>query len=96
MLTDLYYGRVSPWERKNRRVDEQRKLVGKIEAEERYFMEKMSGSDCQRFQELSKLYSELSISSESDIFAKGFSLGLLIMADVMDEKDRMLLGQSRE
>ena len=42
MLREMYFGKVIPRERKNRNSEKQRELLRKMEAEERYFVEKMS------------------------------------------------------
>ena len=63
-------------------------IIRKIE-EERYFMEKMSLDDCERFRALSNLQSELLTTEEDNIFSYGFSLGLLIMLDVSDIAETM-------
>ena len=96
MLNELYFGKIVPWERRNRKVAEQREIVSKIEAEERYFASKMSDEDCQRFQALSNLYSELATSSEAEIFSYGFSMGLLLMIDVMGEANAMKAERTKE
>ena len=83
MLKDLYYGKITPWERRNRNASEQSKLVHRIDEEESYFESKMSNDDQKRFQALSKLYSDLAIENECEIFTHGFSLGVRIMMDVM-------------
>lgn len=49
LLTDLYYSRISPWERHPIRSPECREIECKIEDEKRYFFQKMSLDDCQRF-----------------------------------------------
>ena len=85
MLRNIYNGKIIPWERHNRCSAEQLEIVKKIADEEKYFTQKMAPDDCERFNELSDLYSELSISEEGDIFAYGFSIGLLLMVDVMNE-----------
>jgi len=55
MLRETYFGKVIPWERKNRKCAEQSEIVKKIEDEERYFVQKLSLDDCERFQKLSSL-----------------------------------------
>ena len=90
MLREMYDGKIIPWERHSRCSAEQLKIVHKIQAAEKYFSEKLTQDDYERFMALSNLYSELSISDESDIFAYGFSAGLLLMADVMDEAKNIL------
>lgn len=45
----------------------------------------MSLDDCERFQKLSNLYSQLSSDGEENLFSYGFTLGLLLALDVMEE-----------
>ena len=52
MLNDLYYGRISPWERRNRRAAEQHEIVRKMDAEIEYLEGKLSDDDRLRFQAL--------------------------------------------
>ena len=85
MLREMYNGKIIPYERRNRLAAEQLEIVHKIDAEEKYFVEKLSPDDCERFKALSNLYSMLSTSDESEIFAYGFSVGMLLMVDVMNE-----------
>lgn len=87
ILRDLHNGNVIPWERRNPRNEEQLEIVRKIESEERYFMEKMSLDDCKRFQDLSNLHSLLSNMDEDDFFSYSFSLGALLIMDVMKEAE---------
>jgi len=89
ILHGLYNGKIIPWERKEPRNEALLEIVRKIEDEERYFVQKMSLDDCQRFQALSKLYSELSSIGEENVFSYGFTLGLLLMADVMKEAETL-------
>lgn len=87
ILRGLYNGNIIPWERKEPHNEALLEIVRKIEGEERYFVQKMSLDDCQRFQALSKLYSELSSIGEENVFSYGFTLGLLLMTDVMKEAE---------
>lgn len=89
MLRELYFGKVIPWERKNRKCEEQSKLIKKIEDEERYFIGKMSLDDSQRLQALSNLYSELATSEEGEIFSYGFTMGALLMMDMFEEAEHI-------
>lgn len=89
ILRGLYNGNIIPWERKEPRNEALLEVVRKIEDEERYFIQKMSLDDCQRFQALAKLYSELSSIEEENIFSYGFTLGLLLMMDVMKEAETL-------
>ena len=89
MLREIYSGKVIPWERRNRSSKEQLEIVRKIEDEERYFIQKMSLDDCERFQKLSNLYSELATSEEGEIFSYGFAMGALLMKDMLEEAETM-------
>ena len=82
ILADLYYGRISPWERSPTRSAESREIDRKIEDEKRYFIQKMSLDDCQRFQELENLYSQSSGAEQVDAFTHGFKLGAKLMVAV--------------
>jgi len=85
VLHGLFNGNIIPWERKEPRNEEFLETVRKIEDEERYFISKMSLDDCERFQKLSNLYSQLSSAGEENLFSYGFTLGLLLAMDVMEE-----------
>lgn len=76
---------IIPWERREPRNEKMLEIVRKIEDEEKYFMGKMSLDDCERFQALSRLYSDLSSIGDENTFSYGFSLGTLLMLDVIDE-----------
>jgi len=89
MLRDLYYGKIIPCERKNRLIEEQHEIVKRIANEEIYFANKLSQEDCERFQKLSGLYSELFETEEVEVFTYGISMGVLLMRDIMDEANAM-------
>lgn len=89
VLRGLYNGKIIPWERREPRNETLLEIIRKIEDEERYFIQKMSLDDCQRFQALTKLYSELNGIEEENVFSYGFTLGLLLMMDVMKEAENL-------
>ena len=82
ILHDLYYGRVSGWERRPVRTAEENAVNRKIEDEKRYFVGKMSLDDVQRFQELENLYTQAHEFDEIDAYRYGFKLGVMIMCAV--------------
>lgn len=89
VLRALFNGKIIPWERRERQTNELLETVRQIEEEERYFSQKLSPDDCERFQKLARLRSDLeSIEGEND-FSYGFTLGLLLALDV--EKEAELL-----
>lgn len=67
-----------------------RETFRRIEAEEAYFMQKMSLDDCRRFQALADLRTNLGRAGEEDIFSCGFALGLLLAQEVNKEAERLL------
>ena len=89
MLREIYLGKVIPWERRNRKSEEHLEIARKIEDEERYFISKMSLDDCARFQALTNMYAELGLSEEGEIFSYGFTMGALLMQDIVDEATAM-------
>lgn len=90
ILRSLFNGKIIPWERRERHSEELLETVRKIEEEERYFTQKLSSEDCERFQKLARLRSDLeSIEGQND-FSYGFTLGLLLALDVMKEADLLL------
>lgn len=93
IIRSLYNGKIIPWERREPHSEERLELVRKIEIEERYFMEKMSLDDCQRFQALTRLQSSLSMLTEEDVFSYGFTLGLLLAMEVTEESDLLYNGK---
>ena len=85
VLHDLYYGRISPWEHRPTSNEESRKISRKIEDEKRYFVQKMSLDDCQRFQELENLYTQSSDIEQLDAFSCGVKLGAELIIAVFTE-----------
>ena len=86
MFYDLYYGRISAWERKPKYNAEEKAVNRKIEEEKRYFISKMSLDDVKRFEELSNLYVQSHEYSEIDNFHYGFKFATMLMCAVfMDE-----------
>jgi hypothetical protein len=82
----LFDGRVIPWERRNTHTPERKELEAKIQNEKRYFIEKMSLDDCQRFEALEGLYNDSAFDEEVDIYSHGFTLGALLMLEIMEKK----------
>ena len=82
VLHDLYYGRFSAWERRPTLTAEDIEVNRKIEDEKRYFVQKMSLDDCQRFEELEGLYLRSRDFEQADAFSYGFKLGTMLMCAV--------------
>ena len=90
ILEALYNGELVPGERPYNSSPGRKSLAEKIESEQRYFMEKMSLDDCQRFQALECLHVEAGIEDEARVYSYGFALGALLMVEVMERRDAML------
>lgn len=82
ILADLYHGRITPWERPPIHNEEEWAVGRRIEEETRYFVQKMSPEDCQRFQALEDLYTESSGIAQVNAFSHGFKLGVELMTEV--------------
>lgn len=85
LLDDLYYGKISPWELHPSGNLDAAELNRKISDEERYFVQKMSVDDADRFQNLTNLYLQSNGFAASDSFACGFKLGTGLMLEVLAE-----------
>jgi len=90
----LFDGRVIPWERRNADSAERNALETRIENDRRHFIEKMSLDDCQRFQAFENLLTEAAFDEEVAIYSHGFTLGALLMLEVMANKAAIINEQS--
>ena len=90
IMEALFDGRVIPWERRSRMSDRRKGIEEKIQRERQYFIEKMSLDDSQRFARLEDLYNEATHDEETGIYSHGFTLGALLMQEVMEQKSEML------
>lgn len=86
ILTDFYYGRISPWERRPIQSAEGREINRKIEDEKRYLIQKMSLDDCRRFQVKENLYLQSSDLEQFGTFSCGFKLGTELMIAVLVDR----------
>jgi len=85
----LYYGQISPWERSRSENPEYTNISHKINDIQIHFRNTLSTEDWEKLDELETLHiRSLSIENE-DIFSYGLNIGLLLMADAIDFKNRM-------
>lgn len=82
MLYDLYFGRVSPWERKRIYTPEYNALIGKIIEMEEHFKNLLSSEEYEKFGEMQDLRGQAGIIESTDLFAYSFRLGALMMMDI--------------
>lgn len=90
MMEALFDGSVIPWERRANMTKERKAIEGKIENEKRYFVDKMSIDDCKRFAELEDLYIRAAHCEEVDTYSHGFTLGALLMMELMEKKEAII------
>lgn len=84
ILEALFHGKIDPWGRELMHSPKRIELVQKIQDEKAYFTGKMSDDERKRFERLEDLYGLANEDDEADIFAHGFTLGVLIMQAVWD------------
>jgi len=89
IMEALFEGKIIPWERQNSYSSERLALEDKIESEKRYFTKKMSSDDCERFQTLEDLYLEATFDEQVGIYSHGFTLGALLMMEIMAKGDEL-------
>ena len=90
IINALYNGKIIPWERRKSMSAERKAIEKKIEAEKRYFSDKMSLDDCQRLNTLGDLILEAAFDEHEEIYAHGFTLGALLMIEVMEMKEAII------
>jgi len=86
ILHDLFCGEIFPCERKPAKSPERDALHQKTEDEMRYFTDKMSACDRERFLELRELYNESYGFEELDTFVYAFKLGVMLMVAVFTDE----------
>ena len=87
IIEALYNGKIAPWERRFMHTPERDKLEERIEAEKNYFQGKMSEDDWAHFAKLEELLGNTSAYEDIDSYLHGFTLGALIMLEIMEKKD---------
>jgi hypothetical protein len=92
VLKDLFLGKLSPRERHSPPAEEQTALTRRISYEEKYFTGNMSPEDGERLKGLSELYSELFSSEHVELFSCSFTMGALLMADILNTAKTMGIG----
>ena len=90
MLEALCNGKIIPWERKNIPTLKSKELYDKLEEERLYFTKKMSPADCKRYEELYGLFMEATYNEEMDSYSQGFTVGSLIMMEIMEKKELII------
>lgn len=86
-VNDLYYGRISPWERKRVRRMQSAGLDARIEQEKAYFARILSKEDCSRLEQLENLYTMQHEEERLESFYQGLKIGARFMEAVFCSDD---------
>ena len=86
MIYEIFDGQIKPWERRLPHSAKRKELERRLAQENSYFMERMSLEDSQRFQEMKELDNQTAFEDEVEMFTQGFTLGVLLMIEVMTKK----------
>lgn len=84
MLDDLYYGRISPWERPRICTHEFEKISNQIIAIEQHFRDLLSPEEYKKIEELQGLRGRAEAIESANLFGYAFSTGALMMIDVFN------------
>ena len=87
ILHELYFGRVSRWERRVNRTAEEMAVENKIQAEKKHFSQVFSDENYKRLNELEKLYGQFRDFEDMRTFNYAFRLGAMLMCAVFSEED---------
>lgn len=84
ILYDLYYGRISPWERPRPCTRELKEASSQIVAIEKHFRNTLPPEEYAKIEELQKLRGQIEMIESEDLFEYAFSTGVLMMIDVLN------------
>lgn len=89
VLRDLYFGEISPWERRPICTREYREITGEIIRIEDHFKSLLSPEEYAKIEEMQELRARADIMESIDLFTYAFRTGALMMIDVFNytEKD---------
>ena len=82
IVRELYYGNISPWERKRVYTPEHTALTDKIDGIAEHFKNLMSLQEYKKFAEMQELAAQVDADDVVDIFEHAFCLGVLLMIDI--------------
>lgn len=83
--SDLYYGRIAPWERKRSRRFRQEELLDRIEKERADIMGSIPEKSRRQLEELEKLYASRTEKEKVESFCQGLKIGALFMETICRE-----------
>lgn len=86
-VNDLYYGRITPWERRKIRKAAGADLGSRIAGERACVTERMSEEERSRFEELERLCTLQQEQEKLECFRQGLRIGARFMAAVYEEDE---------
>ncbi|MDE7219474.1 MAG: hypothetical protein K2O45_07625 [Oscillospiraceae bacterium] len=86
MIHELYYGNVSPWERKRILDPEFIALGKKIDDIVTHYKKLLSPEEYKKFEEMQNLQAQADVIQEAELFEYAFCAGVLLMIDVFRYK----------
>ena len=85
IIEALFNGEIAPYEQRKPHSPERMALEQKIKSEKRHLAEKLPEEDVRRLEVMEELYNEAAFYGDLDIFSRGFTLGALLIMEVMTE-----------
>lgn len=82
ILSDLFYGNITPFSAIFPKCEEYRKGMDQICAEENYWKERLSPMDFEKLEKLVNTQGEVAALVQEETFAYAFSLGALVACEV--------------
>ena len=86
-INDLYYGRITPWERQRARKSAYTELDRKIICERNHFTKRLSKGDLETFEKLEDLCITRQEQEKIESFRQGLKIGALFMEEIYREED---------
>ena len=90
ILEDLYYGNISPYDKRIAANSELRCLVGRVAGCEEQLTERLNVEEQQILKKLISAQHEIDDITAKEYFILGFRLGVRLVTECMDENDGAL------
>ncbi len=90
IMEALFEGEIIPWERRTVHTKEHKALMEKYQREKQQFIETISSEDGKTFKHLEEMYMQVAFDEEVQIYSHGFTLGALLMMEVLEKKESII------
>ena len=95
ILEDLYYGNISPYDKRIAANSELRCLVGRVADCEDQLTERLNVEEQQILKKLISAQHEIDDITAKEFFILGFRLGVRLVTECMEENDGALMDRGR-